>query len=130
MHDLHELSQAWEDEATTLRDRYGLESLARLCETHARELRSRLRDIATATATTAEAAEISGYSEAHIRRLLSEGDISDLGAKRGRRVIVAELPRKVGKLTEGEVADLLTGRNVPRPVRDGGAAKVAGRWIE
>jgi hypothetical protein len=85
----------WREEAERLRHRYGCESLACLCETHARELEAALRSSQDEHLTIAEAAEIGGYSRSHLRRLLDSGTIANVGGPGRPKVRVGDLPFKV-----------------------------------
>lgn len=40
---LEALAEEWKREANRIRDRYGQDELAQICETHAAELRTRIR---------------------------------------------------------------------------------------
>jgi hypothetical protein len=61
------LADEWQEEARQLRDRYGDERGAKLCETHAAELRVRIRDHLDEPLTLKEAAAESGYSVSHLQ---------------------------------------------------------------
>lgn len=64
--------------------------------------------------TVAEAAAESGYSEAHIRRLLRECRIDDAGSKGRPRIRRGDLPRKPHQSSGGEVdlvGDVLRARD-------------------
>lgn len=54
--------------------------------------------------TLSEAAEESGYSEAHLSRLLSEGKIPNAGRKNRPRVRRGDLPKKVAQTSGPSVA--------------------------
>lgn len=53
--------------------------------------------------TVAEAAEASGYSEPHIRRLLAENRLKNAGSAGRPRIRRADLPRKPRRRSAGEV---------------------------
>jgi hypothetical protein len=65
--ELSALAQQWRKEAGLLRERYGLESLAQLCEVHARELAAAVGRHETEVLTLGAAADYSGYSTSHLR---------------------------------------------------------------
>jgi hypothetical protein len=46
-----------------------------------------------------EAAEVSGYSQSQLRRLLTSGAVTNLGDASGPRIRRGDLPRKPGQLT-------------------------------
>jgi hypothetical protein len=90
------LVEQWRAEAANLRERYGLEHLATLCETHARELEAAITAL-DRPVTLEEAARISGFSKASIRRHMDDGSLTNVGGPQRPRVLVSELPRKPGK---------------------------------
>lgn len=76
----------WGEEAATLRSRYADHRLAAITEAHARELALVLEHQDDERLSLAEAARESGYSIAHLRRLVAAGKIPNLG-RRGRPVL-------------------------------------------
>ena len=107
------LMARWADEARRLRDRYALESAARVCEAHVRELREVLSAQQDALLTVAEAAAECGYSRQHLRALLASGDLPNAGRRGRPRIRRADLPSR--KPTSKEPpADSATRAN-PRP---------------
>lgn len=83
---LSQLAKTWREEAERVRQRYGKESLARLCEAHADELEEAVRRLEEEELTIEQAAKESGYSASQLRRLFPDG--------RFRR---RDLPRKAGR---------------------------------
>lgn len=96
MSDLLDLAARWREEARTLRERYGLEQLAQLCETHAHELAHVVTEAAGEELTLAQASAASGYSERRLRELVTEGRLHNVGRKHAPRFRRADLPRKPG----------------------------------
>ena len=93
----------WRAEAEVLRERYSNEALAKLCEVYAQELEAALRQGSEQSATLDEAAEISGYSKSHLRRMMDDGELTNIGGQGRPRVLVGELPFKA-KRVAGEHA--------------------------
>jgi hypothetical protein len=91
---LNELAEAWRTEAKTLRERYRDEARARMLEVCASELEERIHTILTASATLDEAAEMSGWSKRHIRRLMDNQELRNVGKPGAPRVLIAQLPMK------------------------------------
>lgn len=92
--ELSALALQWRKEAGQLRERYGLESLAQLCEVHARELAAAVSRHEAEVLTLSAAAEHSGYSTSHLRALIADGTLSNVGRKGSPRLLRGELPRK------------------------------------
>jgi hypothetical protein len=97
---LQALAAAWRREAEEIRERYGMEHLARLCEVHARELTTAARHEAEAVLTLEAAASYSGYSTSHLRALQAEGKLSNPGRRGSPRFYRGELPRKPPRAQE------------------------------
>lgn len=94
METLMTLVQKWTDEANHLRDRYGLETAARICEAHVNELEAAVVASKSEILTVTQAAEESGYSEQHLRALIAEGRVANAGQKGRPRIRRSELPHK------------------------------------
>lgn len=109
---INALVKKWRNESETLRYRYSDERLASLCESHARELEVALRTSLSRQVTLNRAAEISGYSKSHLRRLMDQGTIPNVGEPGAPRVRVSDLPFKTGKMTTGR---LLRAEDEERP---------------
>jgi len=90
---LRALAEGWEAEAKNFRHR-GLEGEARMAESFAADLRARLAAWEAEPLTVAEASEESGYSESHLRTLLSEGRLANIGRQGSPRIRRADLPAK------------------------------------
>jgi len=88
------LAKEWEEEARQLRDRYGDERGARLCDTHAAELRARIREHLDEPLTLKEAAAESGYSVSHLQHLVADGEIPNAGEKGRPRIRRGDVPMK------------------------------------
>jgi hypothetical protein len=88
------LAARWRADAQVLR-RYGVTSRARLLEEMAAELEASTAAEATAIVGLSDAARLSGFTRAHLRRLVREGKLIAVGSD-GREVQVrlGDLPRK------------------------------------
>lgn len=95
METLEELARSWLNDADTL-DRYADERGAELCRMHARELREALREGLDEPLTLSEAAELSGYSEDHLRHLVAGGTVPNAGRKGAPRIRRGDVPVKPG----------------------------------
>jgi hypothetical protein len=93
---LQALVSSWRNEAERARDRYADERLAALCEAHASELETALRSSLDGELTLKQAAEVSGYSYSHLRRLLDAGELPNAGEDGRPRVRLGDLPFKPG----------------------------------
>jgi hypothetical protein len=87
-----ELLQSWTDEAAQLRERYGMETAARLCDAHVRELAAALQERGDELLTIAAAAVETRYSTQHLRALLAEDVVPNAGSKGRPRIRRADLP--------------------------------------
>lgn len=99
------LPKAWRDEANTIRERYGDESLAKLCETHARELAEALKAADEQLLTPAQAAadpEILWDSADHVSLQVRTGRIRNYGRKGNPLVRRGDLPKKPTPRAEAE----------------------------
>jgi hypothetical protein len=74
--------------------RHGALEAAATKEVDAEELEAFVRDLEFAALTLDEAAEESGYSAAHLSRLLSEGALRNAGKPGAPRIRRGDLPRK------------------------------------
>lgn len=97
---LDALADEWREEAERLRQ-YGAEPQAQTLEAAADDLEERVAAIETETLTPGEAAEESGYSADHIRRLVRGGTIPDAGDDEGVRVRRRDVPLKPGHRRSG-----------------------------
>jgi hypothetical protein len=88
------LLTAWKKEAGQLRERYGLDALASLCDTHANELAAAISRHEAEHLTLKEASAYSGYSTSHLRALIADGTLTNAGRKGSPRLLRGELPRK------------------------------------
>jgi hypothetical protein len=91
---LRSLAAAWKKEAEQLRERYGLEALASLCDTHANELADAISRHEAELLTLKDASAASGYSTSHLRALIADGTLTNAGRKGSPRLLRGELPRK------------------------------------
>lgn len=89
---MRKLLERWAEEAEALRERYALESAARVCEAHMRELADAVEEARNAVLTVSEAADECGYSKQHLRSLLSSGEIPNAGRKGRPRIRRKDLP--------------------------------------
>lgn len=99
---LEKLIVDWQAEAKTLRERFGLEDLARNTESHAEDLRNALQAMFTEVLTLDQAAHRSGYSKAHLRALLANGTLAQAGRKGAPRIYAGQLPIKPGYVPSDE----------------------------
>lgn len=104
---LERLVDAWREEADLFRKR-GMERLAEMIESYADELERRLREWEMEALTVPEAAEESGHTADHIRRLIRQGKIQNAGTESSPQVRRCDLAQKWGH----EPAD---GRSPERP---------------
>lgn len=84
----------WREEAQTLRIRYGDEGKARLAESCARDLEIALREEEQQQLTIKESSVISRYSVSHLRRMMDQGRLTNVGAPGAPRLLRSELPFK------------------------------------
>ena len=89
-----ELRARWRADAAVLHRR-GAEGAAVLLESCAAELDAALADGAPEPVTLAEAANLSGYSIPHLRRLIADGALRNVSANGRVRVRPGDLPRKL-----------------------------------
>ncbi len=89
------LAARWRADAAVLR-RYGADDRAELVERLAAEMEAEMQAGGSETIGLEAAAELSGYSAAHVRRLLREGRLRNLGSARSPAFLADELPRKPG----------------------------------
>jgi hypothetical protein len=95
----HHLPQSWRERAAELR-RYGADAQACTLEHAAAELEAVEREHEGKLLSIEEAAQESGYSEEHLRRLVREGAVPNAG-RRGKPLIrLKDLPRKPPMLTK------------------------------
>ncbi len=89
------LASQWREVAATLRP-YGAESAATALERCADELEARVMEWADKLLTLSDAAQQSGYSVQHLRRLVTQGLLTDVAESSQIRVRRGDLPRKPG----------------------------------
>lgn len=94
---LYELPERFRANAAELERLSGgaARSTARIWEMAANEVEAALRAVAEAKVSVAEAAEVSGYSAKHLRRMQRDGRLVDVSSE-GEPVMyrVGDLPRK------------------------------------
>ena len=100
MNVLQALRETWLSEAETL-ERYRDERGAHLCRLHAQELEEAERTAGEELLTLAQASEVSGYSQDHLRHLITAGTIPNAGEKGRPRIRRADLPMKPGPRSSG-----------------------------
>jgi hypothetical protein len=102
-----ELLQSWTDEAAQLRERYGMETAARLCDAHVRELTAALEARGDELLTIAAAAVETRYSTQHLRALIAEGAIPNAGSKGRPRIRRSDLlpPKSVSSRVRAAAED-------------------------
>jgi hypothetical protein len=84
----------WRRDAEVLR-RYGQDSVAAVIEKLAAEIESETVAEAREVGLD-EAVRLSGYCDAHLRRLVRNGKLRNLGTARKPKFLTTELPRKPG----------------------------------
>jgi hypothetical protein len=89
------LVDRWRTNAALLRS-YGAPGHARLLERLAADLEAELAAESSPVVDLAGAVFLSGYSRAHLRRLLRTGRLLNLGTDDAPRFNAADLPRKPG----------------------------------
>ncbi len=88
-----DLATRWLDEAQTLRRR-GAKAQAVVLESCAEDLESAMRDSDLKALTLTQAAYECGYSADHLRRLIRDGKLTNVGRRNAPRVRRGDLPRK------------------------------------
>ncbi|MFI5398937.1 MAG: hypothetical protein ACHQ9S_25685 [Candidatus Binatia bacterium] len=90
-----QLAASWRTDADTLRRRGCLEA-ARLLHSCADDLDAARHASEDETLPLAEAARVSGYTSAHLRRLIAEGHLRNVATAGPTLVRRGDLPRKPG----------------------------------
>jgi hypothetical protein len=110
-----ELPDSWRRKVDELRD-LALESEARAFERCASDLERSLAEWDLEALTLQRAADESGYSYGHLQRLVSEGELANVGTSGSPRVRRGDLPRKPGRPENGQssLADELLARRADR----------------
>ena len=91
---LSELAEQWRAEAEMIRRR-GQEALAAMADSYADELEAALREHDLEALTLREAAEESGYSYSALQKMVTKGELQNVGDRHRPRVRRGDLPRKV-----------------------------------
>jgi hypothetical protein len=91
--ELRQLAESWRTEAGRLRQLEAAGQAAAF-EQLANELEATLATWETSSLTIREAADCSGYSEDHLRRLVRRGHIPNAGRKSSPRIFRRDLPVK------------------------------------
>ena len=119
-----ELAAKWRDEA----DAYARDGVAvhGLLGRVADELEARAEDYVVEVLTLEQAAEESGYSYSHLQRLVSTGEIPNLGKPGSPRVRRAALPTKPAHRSVRAEPRELEVRTLPHATEDGGASPRSG----
>jgi hypothetical protein len=87
------LAARWREDAQVFR-RYGAAGRARMLEVMADEVERAAGTDQAATVDLSTAAELSGFTRAHLRRLIRDGKLA--ATPDGSRVRTSDLPRKPG----------------------------------
>lgn len=90
---LEPLLGRWLQDARTLRRR-GCDREASVIESVAQELRDFVAGLGSVSVTLQEASELSGYSSAHLGRLVREGTIPNAGRQGSPRISISHIPRR------------------------------------
>lgn len=115
---VRDLLASWREDAAAL-ERHGHDAEADRLRGYAEDVEDALRRRRSELVGIAEAAEISGYSEKHLRRLVREGKIeADRPGGEGGRILIPRgaLPRKA---TGGERESSPVERHLERVGGDG-----------
>jgi len=91
--EIADLVEKWERDASVMED-YADARGAAVCRLHVAELREAVRAWHEEVLTLAQAALESGYTEDHLRHLVSDGEIANAGRKGSPRIRRRELPIK------------------------------------
>jgi len=96
IHRLKQVIRVWQDEADFLEERHAAMESVRTIRSMCTDLEAVLDDLLTRELPTSQAANLTGYSEAHLRRLFREGQVD--GRREGRTILLrmATLPTKAG----------------------------------
>jgi hypothetical protein len=113
--------EEWRAEAKVLRRRYRDAVRARMPELCADEMEGRIRSAVSQAVSVKRAGEISGWCEKHIRRLITRGELTDVGRSGAPRVLLAQLPMK---RNAGPVHVSVAARSPGRSVADEIAATI------
>lgn len=97
---IHDRANEWRRDAQVFR-RYGQEPLAALLEKLATDLEADCLS-ADERVSFADAPHLSGYSQAHLRRLVRQGKLTNVGTRRKPEFLLKELPRKPGYSPENK----------------------------
>lgn len=89
---LEALVETWRAEGKRLRERYGLDALARLCDQHASELLETVQAAEDEELDLQTAAEVSGYAPRTLREKLAKGELPNAGRKHAPRIRRGDLP--------------------------------------
>ena len=89
------LVDSWRADATRLRA-WGCNDQAQVLERCAGELKEHLAAMADVTLSLEAAAAETGYSTAHLRRLIARGVLADIGQNGETAILRRELPYKPG----------------------------------
>lgn len=114
---LYALASEWRDDAATLRCR-GAPRQADALESAADELDDRLRAWRLEALTPAQAAEESGYTADHIRRLIRGERVPNAGDDTAPKIRRRDLPRKPGHVASNGSGPASSRTRVARTVID------------
>ena len=90
------LIERWRDEAAVLRAN-GADALAQVKERDADQLEAAWRELQLQEMTLDQAQRACGYSKDHLRRLMRDGELRNVGRKGRPRVLRCDLPQKPGR---------------------------------
>lgn len=93
---IESLVDSWRADATRLRA-WGCDDQATILERCAGDLEQHLATMANVALSLAAAAAETGYSVAHLRRLLAGGVLADIGQNGETAILRRELPYKPGR---------------------------------
>ena len=93
---LGDLPRYFREKAEELREDFAAGGRARAVEWCAEQVEKALKEGTLEELTLDEAAAESGYSRSHLRRLLRDGALLNVGTERDPRIARGSLPRKPG----------------------------------
>lgn len=94
-----EILEVWRKDAATFR-KYGAVAVAEVIEAMCAQLEAHIRERELEALTIDEAAQESGYSYSAIQKMVSSGELENVGRKHAPRVRRGDLPRKGRKVED------------------------------
>lgn len=104
------LPSLWREHAQLLR-KYGAEQQAAVLEHCADQMEAEETRLASIRISLDEAVEVTGFTRGHLRRLIKDGKLTNLGNEENPEFLFSELPRKPGYRVENK--KLASGDDLP-----------------